>query len=201
MAVMRSPAGWRSLGQPEERLAFLDDIGGEDRPGAAADVPHRVNRSSWDGQGVTGVKRPRRLAFDLILQRPVKDIDDLFTRMSVLDCWRVRVDVDARLNDLTPGGRRIEGREAFKKWAEEFSAAIGNFDSEIVDSFENRDGSRVAATFRITGTNNGAFGTKPDGSPVEMTGIVISAVRDDGMLLSNQVERSAFETYQRLTAH
>ena len=36
------PAGWRSLGPREERLAFLDDIGGEDRPGAAADVPHRV---------------------------------------------------------------------------------------------------------------------------------------------------------------
>ena len=98
------------------------------------------------------------------------------------------------------GWRRIEGREAFKKWAEDFSAAIGNFDSEIVDSFENRDGSRVAATFRITGTNNGAFGTKPDGSPIEMTGIVISAVRDDGMLLSNQVERNAFEMYKRLTA-
>ena len=101
---------------------------------------------------------------------------------------------------IISGGRRIEGREAFKKWAEDFSAAIGNFDSEIVDSFENRDGSRVAATFTITGTNNGAFGTEPDGSPIEMTGIVISAVRDDGMLLSNQVERSAFEMYQRLTA-
>ena len=45
------------------------------------------------------------------------------------------------------GGHRIEGREAFKKWVEDFSAAIGNFDSEIVDSFENRDGSRVASTF------------------------------------------------------
>ncbi len=101
---------------------------------------------------------------------------------------------------IISGGRRIEGREAFKKWAEDFSAAIGNFDSEIVDSFENRDGSRVAATFRISGTNNGAFGTEPDGSPIEMTGIVISAVRDDGMLLSNQVERSAFEMYKRLTA-
>lgn len=67
------PAGWRSLGQREERLAFLDDIGGEDRRVAAADVPYRVNRSSRDGQGVTGVERPRRLAFDLILQRPFKD--------------------------------------------------------------------------------------------------------------------------------
>jgi hypothetical protein len=30
---------------------------------------------------------------------------------------------------IISGGRRIEGREAFKKWAEDFSAAIGNFDS------------------------------------------------------------------------
>ena len=98
------------------------------------------------------------------------------------------------------GGHRIDGREAFKKWVEDFSAAIGNLESEIVDSFENRDGSRVASTFRVTGTNNGVFGTKPDGSPIELTGIVISAVRDDGMLLSNQVERNAFEVYKRLTA-
>jgi hypothetical protein len=42
--------------------------------------------------------------------------------------------------------------------------------------------------------------TKPDGSPIELTGIAISAVRDDGMLLSNQVERNAFEVYKRLTA-
>ena len=99
------------------------------------------------------------------------------------------------------GGRRIEGREAFKKWVEDFSAAIGNFDSEILDSFENRDGSRVASTFRVTGTNNGAFGTKPDNSPIEMTGIATSAVRNDGLLLSNQVERNAFEVYEQLTAH
>jgi SnoaL-like polyketide cyclase len=81
--------------------------------------------------------------------------------------WRSPQNFDA-IDDLVvedfviiSGGRRIEGREAFKKWAEDFSAAIGNFDSEIVDSFENRDGSRVAATFTITGTNNGAFGTEP----------------------------------------
>ena len=98
------------------------------------------------------------------------------------------------------GGSRIEGREAFKKWVEDFSAAIGNFDSEILDSFENRDGSLVASTFRVTGTNNGAFGTRPDNSPIEMTGIAISAVRSDGLLLSNQVERNAFEVYERLTA-
>jgi hypothetical protein len=33
-----------------------------------------------------------------------------------------------------------------------------------------------------------------------LTGTAILAVRDDGMLLSNQVERNAFEAYKRLTA-
>jgi hypothetical protein len=33
-----------------------------------------------------------------------------------------------------------------------------------------------------------------------LTGIAISAMRDDGMLLSNQVERNAFEVYERLIA-
>ena len=84
--------------------------------------------------------------------------------------WQLPQNYDA-IDDLVvedfviiSGGRRIEGREAFKKWAEEFSATIGNFDSEIVDSFENHDGSRVAATFTITGTNNGAL-TKPTIAP------------------------------------
>lgn len=101
---------------------------------------------------------------------------------------------------LISGGRRIEGREAFKKWAEEFGAAIRNMEFEVVESFENHDGSRVASMWRITGTNNGAFGTKPDGKPIEMTGTAIWAVRADGMLLSNQVERNAFEVYKQLTA-
>jgi hypothetical protein len=55
-------------------------------------------------------------------------------------------------------------------------------------------------SWRITGTNNGAFGTKPDGKPIEMTGTAIWAVRDDRMLLCNRVERNAFEVYKQLTA-
>jgi hypothetical protein len=88
----------------------------------------------------------------------------------------------------------------FKEWARNFGAAIGNLEFEIVESFENHDGSRVASMWRNTGTNNGAFGTKPDSKPIEMTGTAIWAVRDDGMLLSNQVERNAFEVYKQLTA-
>ena len=101
---------------------------------------------------------------------------------------------------LISGGKRIDGREAFKQWAKGFGRAIGNLDMEEVESFENHDGSRVASIWRITGSNNGAFGTKPDGKPIEITGIAVWAVREDGMLLSNQVERNAFEVYQQLTA-
>jgi hypothetical protein len=101
---------------------------------------------------------------------------------------------------LISGGQRIDGREAFKQWAKGFGKAISNLDMEEVESFENQDGSRVASIWRLTGKNNGAFGTNPNGKPIEITGIAVWAVREDGMLLSNQVERNAFEVYQQLTA-
>jgi hypothetical protein len=59
-----------------------------------------VNHSSRDSQGLADVEGLCRLAFDLILQRPFEDVDDLFTRMRVLDQWRFRADVDARLDHL-----------------------------------------------------------------------------------------------------
>jgi hypothetical protein len=51
--------------------------------------------------------------------------------------WQSPQDYDA-IDDLVveafvfiSGGRRIEGREAFKKWAEDFGAAIGNMELHI----------------------------------------------------------------------
>ena len=75
--------------------------------------------------------------------------------------------------------------------AEDFIAAIRNWEVEVVDSFEKCDGSQVGSTWWVTGTNNGAFGTKPDGSPIEMTASTIAAVCE-GMLVTNQVDRNAF---------
>lgn len=60
---------------------LMDDVRGEFGRVAAAGIPHRVDHPRRDGQGLTGIERPRRLAFELILQRPLQDIDDLFTRM------------------------------------------------------------------------------------------------------------------------
>src|ERR1700730_17813549 len=64
-----------------QRLAFLDNVGGEFGPVAAADVLRRVDRSRRDEQHVAGLERHRRLAFDLIFQRAFEHIDDLFAGM------------------------------------------------------------------------------------------------------------------------
>jgi hypothetical protein len=71
---------------------------------------------------------------------------------------------------------------------------------EVVESFQNVDGSRVASRWLLTGRNNGILGTRPDKQPVEMTGTAVWAVREDGKLLTNWVERSSWELCQRLTA-
>ena len=48
---------------------FFYDVRGQFRPVAAADVLRRVDRAGRNEQNVTGLKRHRRLALDLILQR------------------------------------------------------------------------------------------------------------------------------------
>lgn len=100
---------------------------------------------------------------------------------------------------LVTAGRRLESRAAFKEWAKGFGAGFDDLTFEVVESFENHDGSRVCSLWRLTGRNNGAFGTEPDGQPVEMSGTAVWIVGEDGKLRSNRVERNAFEVYQQLT--
>ena len=47
---------------------------------------------------------------------------------------------------------------------------------------------------------NGFAGTAPDQQEIRMTGTAVWAVREDGKLLSNHVERAALEQYLRLSA-
>jgi hypothetical protein len=75
--------------------------------GAGADVAHRVDYPSRDGQGPARVVHLRRLAVDLVLQRAFQDVDDLLTRMEVPDRGRVRLDVDARLDHLASGHGKV----------------------------------------------------------------------------------------------
>src|SRR5262249_34846 len=74
-----------SVDDDEERLPFLDDVGGELRRLPAADVLHRVNRLGRHDQRFAGAVRLRRLTVDLILERAFEDVDDLLARMLVPD--------------------------------------------------------------------------------------------------------------------
>ena len=88
---------------------------------------------------------------------------------------------------------------AFKEWAAQFMGKITDLEFEAVETFQNEDGSRVASRWRITGKNNGMLGTAADQRPITLTGTAVWAVREDGKLLHNWVERSSWELFQRLT--
>ena len=99
---------------------------------------------------------------------------------------------------ITSGGHDIHGREAFKRWVVEFQAKIIDLDFEVIETFQNEDGSRVASRWRVTGKNNGILGTDAGHEPILMLGTAILAVREDGLLQHNWVERNAWELYGRL---
>lgn len=100
---------------------------------------------------------------------------------------------------IVSGGETISGRESFKQWVAGFLAKVDDLHLEVVESFQNDDGSRVVSRWLLTGKNNGILGTEPDQKDIAMTGTAVWAVRDDGKLLTNWVERASWELYQRLT--
>jgi len=101
---------------------------------------------------------------------------------------------------LTAGGEEIVSREAFKAWINQFRSKILDLHLEPIESFQNEDGTRVASRWVVTGRNNGIMGTEPDLAPIRLTGTAVWAVREDGKLLQNWVERSSWEVYRSLTA-
>ncbi len=100
---------------------------------------------------------------------------------------------------ITSGGRDIVGREAFKAWVKDFQARVDAFEFQVVETFQNHDGSRVASRWRVTGRNRGLMGTEPNDAPFEMTGTAVLEVGPDGLLRHNWVERSAFEVHGAIT--
>jgi len=101
---------------------------------------------------------------------------------------------------IVSGGETISGHENFKKWIEGFFAKLADLHLQVIESFQNADGSRVTSRWLLTGKNNGILGTKPDQQDVAMTGTAVWAVREDGKLLTNWVERASWEQFQRLNA-
>ena len=55
--------------------------------------------------------------------------------------------------------RTISGRETFKEWVAGFLAKVNDLHLEVIESFQNDDGSRVASRWLLTGKNNGFLGT------------------------------------------
>jgi hypothetical protein len=100
---------------------------------------------------------------------------------------------------ITTGGIDIVSKEKFKQWVGQFLGKITDFEFEVVETFQNEDGSRVASRWRVTGKNNGVLGTEPDQRPITFTGTAVWAVREDGKLLHNWVERSSWELFQQLS--
>jgi steroid delta-isomerase-like uncharacterized protein len=100
---------------------------------------------------------------------------------------------------IVTGGETVTGRKNFKRWVGGFLAKINDMHLEVVESFQNADGSRVASRWVLTGKNNGFAGTSPDQQTIAMTGTAVWAVREDGKLLSNHVERAALEQLRRLS--
>ena len=100
-------ASHRSLGQHEQGLALLDEIGRELRSVPGADILHRVDRLGRDEEDVARLESRRRFPLDFVLQRAFEDVDDLLARMLVPDRRRLRSDVDTVLDDLASGGAEI----------------------------------------------------------------------------------------------
>ncbi|WP_218825574.1 ester cyclase [Streptosporangium subroseum] len=100
---------------------------------------------------------------------------------------------------ITSGGEDVVSKESFKEWVRNFLEKINDLNLEVIESFQNEDGSRVASRWRITGRNNGVLGTAADQRPIAFTGTAVWAVREDGKLLHNWVERASWELFQRLT--
>jgi ketosteroid isomerase-like protein len=121
------------------------------------------------------------------------------------DVWNAH-DADAAdryvVKDFTivTGGETVTGREEFKRWVEGFLTKVDDLHLEVTESFANSDGSRVTSRWLLTGRNNGILGTVPDKRDIAMTGTAVWAVREDGKLVTNWVERSAWELHRRLTA-
>ena len=58
--------------------------------------------------------------------------------------------------------------------------------------------SGVLSRHRHSGPVHGILGTPPDQQPISLPGTAVWAVREDGKLCHNWVERSSFELFQQL---
>lgn len=94
------------------------------------------------------------------------------------------------------GGIEISPRSAFRVWVQAFQSKIDDLVFQVEDVFESDN--KVTSRWRITGRNRGFMGTADNGKLIDLTGITISIVRDDGLIAEKWVERSAWELWPKI---
>ena len=55
---------------------------------------------------------------------------------------------------IVTGGETVTGRENFKRWIAGFLEKVNDLHLEVVESFQNSDGSRVASRWLLTETGS-----------------------------------------------
>ena len=99
---------------------------------------------------------------------------------------------------ITSDSTDIVSRQEFKRWIAGFLQRIDDFNFEVIESFQNEQGTRVASRWRVSGKNNGVLGSVPDRQPISFTGTAIWELNAEGKLLHNWVERSTWALAQTL---
>ena len=101
---------------------------------------------------------------------------------------------------LATGRQECTGKENLKNWIKEFFDKVNDLEVDAGETFQNQDGTRVTSRWVLMGTNNGLFGTRPNGEEIALSGIAVFAVDDDGKVERLSVEQDSFEQYRRLLA-
>jgi hypothetical protein len=171
----------------------------------------RVSLKSEDAVTISAVAHPKRFSASggvadfrdkrwkgrVRTMNSVKIVEQFWERV-----WKARnpAAIDDFVTEdfvITTGGVDVVSRTKFKEWAAAFMAKIDDLQFEVIETFQNDDGSRVASRWRIAGKNNGILGTPADQQPISFTGTAVWAVREDGKLGHNWVERSSLELFQQ----
>lgn len=98
---------------------------------------------------------------------------------------------------IEAGGQEIAGIDSIKKWVKQFLDQVQNLRVEVLQNFQNEDGTRVTTRWALAGDNNGLFGTEANGKPIALSGLAVWEAAD-GKLRRGWIEQSSFETYRRM---
>ncbi|AFM17016.1 SnoaL-like polyketide cyclase [Mycolicibacterium chubuense NBB4] len=97
------------------------------------------------------------------------------------------------------GGQEIAGISNVRDWVQQFLDHVNELHVDVLETFQNEDGTRVTSRLLLTGTNNGILGTEANGKPIAVTGCAVWAV-DKGKVQHGWVEQASFGLYRRLLA-